>query len=125
MTESCELGCIPQYTLQSCFVSDIGQPPSRNVQPTKDRGQFYCERCSMSFPSIDKLWTHKNEPLHIRKKHVCFVCMKGFVGPSKLQRHIRIHTNSRPFQCPICLKSFNQMSTLKTHQLTHAKTLNT
>ena len=59
-----------------------------------------------------------------RLRYKCEECGKGFITPSKLQRHSYSHTGQRPFQCTICVKSFSQAANLKTHiRNTHPETL--
>ena len=59
-----------------------------------------------------------------RLRYKCEECGKGFITPSKLQRHSYSHSGLRPFQCNICGKSFSQSANLKTHiKNTHPETL--
>uniref|UniRef100_A0AAY5ERC7 C2H2-type domain-containing protein n=1 Tax=Electrophorus electricus TaxID=8005 RepID=A0AAY5ERC7_ELEEL len=53
------------------------------------------------------------------KPHQCSVCMKVFSAPSKLRRHMLIHTSQRPFGCQLCTKAFRQLTHLKIHMTTH------
>ncbi|CAG7818097.1 unnamed protein product, partial [Allacma fusca] len=53
------------------------------------------------------------------KWHLCPYCQKAFRKPSDLIRHIRVHTQEKPYQCELCDKSFAVKSTLKTHARTH------
>ncbi|KPJ05682.1 Protein ovo [Papilio xuthus] len=39
-----------------------------------------------------------------------------FYSKSDLEKHIRIHTGVRPYQCNLCDKSFTQKSTLNSHK---------
>eukprot|EP00095_Tigriopus_kingsejongensis_P010392 snap_masked-scaffold1615_size33485-processed-gene-0.6 protein:Tk10392 transcript:snap_masked-scaffold1615_size33485-processed-gene-0.6-mRNA-1 annotation:"longitudinals lacking" len=48
-------------------------------------------------------------------RYRCDICGKGFVTPSKLQRHSYSHSGLRPFHCSFCGKSFSQSANLKTH----------
>ncbi|KFO97578.1 Replication initiator 1, partial [Calypte anna] len=46
----------------------------------------------------------------------CPDCGKGFARSCELTAHRHIHTGERPYTCPHCWKSFNQLSALVTHQ---------
>ncbi|XP_028252317.1 zinc finger protein 729-like [Parambassis ranga] len=49
----------------------------------------------------------------------CPTCSKYFPSPSKLQRHMMIHSGQKPFLCEKCGKSFRQKSHLRIHCHTH------
>ena len=50
-----------------------------------------------------------------KNRYRCAECGKGFITPSKLQRHTYSHTGQRPYHCDVCGKSFSQSANLKTH----------
>lgn len=54
------------------------------------------------------------------QKYLCTVCHKPFMCPSKVKRHMRIHTGERPFVC-YCGRNFTQRCSLKSHSKIHAK----
>ncbi|XP_046626230.1 zinc finger protein 135-like [Neodiprion virginianus] len=49
----------------------------------------------------------------------CSYCQQKFDFPSVLKRHVRSHTNERPYVCKVCNKSFKQLGHLSQHSLTH------
>ena len=51
----------------------------------------------------------------------CDVCLKMFISNSQLQRHYRIHTGKKPFVCQICDNKFTNKSNLARHQVTHSE----
>ena len=55
-----------------------------------------------------------------RGQHECDVCEKRFRDSSNLQRHMRTHTNERPYECDVCGKRFTQSCSLnKAHMRIH------
>ena len=51
--------------------------------------------------------------------HECAYCKQKFNFPSVLKRHMRSHTNERPYICNVCNKSFKQLGHLSQHAVTH------
>ena len=51
--------------------------------------------------------------------HECDVCEKVFRYPSSLARHMRTHTNEKPYECDVCEKRFRQSHHLQSHKLIH------
>ncbi|XP_068164330.1 early growth response protein 1-like [Antennarius striatus] len=46
-------------------------------------------------------------------------CERRFSRSDELNRHVRIHTGQKPFQCVICSRSFSRSDHLTTHTRTH------
>ena len=53
--------------------------------------------------------------------HECDVCEKVFRYPSSLARHMRTHTNEKPYECDVCWKCFSQSQHLKRHMRIHTQ----
>ena len=47
------------------------------------------------------------------------ICGKMFSGNRHLQRHIRKHTEDKPYTCDVCGKGFSQNGNLQTHIRIH------
>lgn len=48
-------------------------------------------------------------------QHVCTICSKSFSYSNDLRKHLRIHSDERPFECIHCGMRFRQAGCLKNH----------
>ncbi|KAG4437325.1 hypothetical protein IFR05_007177 [Cadophora sp. M221] len=49
----------------------------------------------------------------------CQQCSQEFSRPEHLTRHLRTHTNERPYRCTICRKGFSRSDVLNRHHAAH------
>ncbi|XP_062857582.1 zinc finger protein 770 [Trichomycterus rosablanca] len=68
---------------------------------------------------MDDTHTLKKKTANLPSRYQCAVCLKCFSAPSKLKRHVLIHSSLRPFGCKFCTKAFRQLAHLKVHMVTH------
>lgn len=50
-----------------------------------------------------------------KKEYKCHICEKQFQGLNDLRKHLRIHSDERPYECTECGKKFRQAGCLKNH----------
>ncbi|XP_021368173.1 B-cell lymphoma 6 protein-like isoform X16 [Mizuhopecten yessoensis] len=78
-----------------------------------------CNVCQKTFRSMWGFRCHQKS--HERSQgntdncHKCSQCGKFFTSGSHLRRHLKNHSEARPFVCAMCGKSYKQKYDLKTH----------
>ena len=55
------------------------------------------------------------------KSFQCDICLKIFKSKSQLVIHYRTHTGEKPFACQVCDRKFTQKAGLVQHQATHSE----
>ena len=56
----------------------------------------------------------------VKKKHYCNFCEYSTNDGSNFTRHMRKHTQTKPYKCPKCELSFSQSNDVKRHLLVHS-----
>ncbi|EMD91238.1 hypothetical protein COCC4DRAFT_119352, partial [Bipolaris maydis ATCC 48331] len=49
----------------------------------------------------------------------CTICSQTYSRVDHLARHVRSHTQEKPYRCEICNKSFSRVDLLRRHGLVH------
>lgn len=117
-----ESGVNPFYCPPACMRIDEGleipwvrkkrvTPP---MMPSRSRSASIVSTTSMNSD-------RERDP--VLKPFKCDECQKCFRRAEHLRRHCKVHTQERPFTCPIqgCGRKFSRSDNLKAHTLTHAK----
>uniref|UniRef100_A0A1Q3F944 Putative ovo n=1 Tax=Culex tarsalis TaxID=7177 RepID=A0A1Q3F944_CULTA len=83
----------------------------RKQRPTckKEIGKFRCFKCNITFDTVEQ----KNE--HARQHFKCKFCVASFLQMNDLRRHMRKHTNERPYPCPHCTQAFQRVEHVNSH----------
>jgi DNA-directed RNA polymerase subunit RPC12/RpoP len=92
-----------------------------DMRETKtDMGDLKCPKCPRTFSDTSNL--NKHVRTHTEERpYACPECGKCFTHSSTLKDHINIHSGARPYACshPGCDKSFSNGSNLNRHMRTH------
>lgn len=92
---------------------------------TEEGGKaFQCQDCNKTYSFVQALNRHRRQAHTVStdQKKRCTYCDRLFDRADVFTRHIRTHTNERPFPCLLCDKRFKQNCELKEHQKIHTKT---
>ncbi|KFM80773.1 Zinc finger protein 41, partial [Stegodyphus mimosarum] len=88
----------------------------RHSELHTDKRRFICEICGSSFRALATLKEHHVYVHSENRSFVCSICNKAFKSKSSLQRHLRIHSEVRPYKCH-CSRDYKRMSHLKRHMI--------
>ena len=69
----------------------------------------------------EEMTTTKGVKRKRTQQHECDVCEKSF-SRSEFAKHMRIHTNEKPYECDVCEKRFRHSGTFaNTHAYSHER----
>lgn len=103
-----------QYSLCTNVLPNSANNTESSVEKQEHMGVIYTTEDTQDNDSSTELKMAK-----MTNRHQCSVCLKCFSAPSKLKRHVLIHSSLRPFCCELCPKAFRQLAHLKMHLSTH------
>lgn len=97
------------------MIDKMGKEIMQNAYP--------CSKCAASFTRKDNLRAHiqkmhNEQPVKVKKEHICEVCGAKFPKQSRLQEHSLVHSNARPYACVYCKKALKSKRSLRSHLLT-------
>ncbi|XP_029645036.1 MDS1 and EVI1 complex locus protein EVI1-A isoform X1 [Octopus sinensis] len=104
----------------SVRVPSISASSRYPVQQMAMATSYMCRYCAKQFTSVRDMQLHVlqhsrgNAPLN------CAICNKSYRTPSKLQRHVRVHSGERPYICNLCGRRFTRSDHLKQHMKVHS-----
>ncbi|CAH0394853.1 unnamed protein product [Bemisia tabaci] len=78
-----------------------------------------CKLCVLTFTSSAELVNHQLTAHNIDRRHICPLCGLRSTSNSNLHKHIRSHSELRPFKCESCEATFKTKRTLQFHSATH------
>ncbi|CAI9729050.1 zinc finger protein Eos-like [Octopus vulgaris] len=81
--------------------------------------KYMCRNCGQQFESTDDMDAHIETHNRGNPPHSCFVCGKSYRTPSKLRRHVRVHSGERPYACSLCERRFTRSDHVKQHMKVH------
>ncbi|ELU08265.1 hypothetical protein CAPTEDRAFT_189170 [Capitella teleta] len=92
---------------------------SRHSRVPARPSTFVCQFCKLVLPDRALMLEHlqkTHDPSALRPYGCAWPqCSKAFHSHSELQRHTRVHTKQRPFQCGYCGRGFSQKSNMVLH----------
>lgn len=114
---------VPQFECSECQsafkTNDLLRNHKKIVHATDK--VYRCSQCD--FQSERTFEIHVHRQIHSGNSVVCEVCGKAYGDKSTLNKHMRVHDQSRPITCKWtgCTWRFNSEGAMKAHLLSHNK----
>ncbi|KAF2669218.1 STE-domain-containing protein [Microthyrium microscopicum] len=109
---------IPQDDLHSLTNSDFADPPMQHNGAARANPGVFRQRARSA--------TMMELGPYPQKSHSCPIptCGRLFKRLEHLKRHVRTHTQERPYVCALCGKAFSRSDNLAQHRRTHEQQQN-
>ena len=118
-TESYAHTCRPGSITGLPTCDDPSAVDSNGHSDQSVKGRHTCDICSREFGRSHALKRHLRMHSDDRP-FTCDVCQKNYLSRSDLTRHKHRHTDERRHACSLCGKAFLTSNSLKRHSLTHS-----
>jgi uncharacterized Zn-finger protein len=105
---------INSFTNNPVFPTSNFTPNSSYLNSYKTTSQdiqnYSCELCQKNFTKKHLLETHRrsHSSSSSSKPYVCNICYTSFSRSHDLKRHEYIHSDVKPFSCPVCSRGFSR-----------------
>ncbi|XP_044743516.1 gastrula zinc finger protein XlCGF57.1-like [Chrysoperla carnea] len=110
----------PREACLICGKSIMQSNMGAHMKIHKERIPFSCQECPKKFIREITLKEHVlkiHQNGQIPLKELCTICGRKVRGKSELRRHMRSHTDERPFSCKLCDKRYRENKALTRHVL--------
>ncbi|CAN0070779.1 unnamed protein product [Lampetra fluviatilis] len=97
---------------------ESGEDSRVSTKPHSDR-TFRCTACGRECSTRQALYRHVKTHTN-EKPYICSQCGHQTRLKASLDMHMRTHTGEKPFQCELCPYSSSDASCLRRHKRTHA-----
>eukprot|EP01083_Nonionella_stella_P152248 487685_1 len=82
-------------------------------------GEWKCVSCDRILGSRRAVWRHEVNMHQLPTNHQCGYCHKYLTGPTKLERHVRLHLGIKEFACERCDAHLSTQRQLDMHYRIH------
>ncbi|XP_066146059.1 zinc finger protein 85-like isoform X1 [Euwallacea fornicatus] len=90
----------------------------KSAKLRNDKGEFVCSYCPKVFKDKQRLDNHVR--VHTNERpYECHICGKGFKTWIHRKTHLNIHLGIKKWTCKYCSKAFTNSCTLKGHEMIH------
>lgn len=114
-----QVGMKTEFGCDQCGIKCANLPGLKAHQRGHIEKRFLCGSCNKSFLVLAHLKEHVERGSCLLENRKCKLCNKVYSDRIRLELHMRVHNNLKPFPCTICEKAFTQKRSLKEHLLTH------